>query len=107
MGTTCPAIAEQQIIKDEITWDTNCSYYKNSNKDFYGDFVKLDYGYETYYAGKANDKHEIVTLKNVTPSGIQDVKIYEVPYSISKADYAKLQFNIRNKTFSINISDKG
>ena len=95
------------IIKDEITWDTNCSYYKNSNKDFYGDFVKLDYGYETYYAGKANDKHEIVTLKNVTPSGIQDVKIYEVPYSISKADYAKLQFNIRNKTFSINISDKG
>ncbi len=95
------------IIKDEISWDTNCPYFKNSNKDFYGDFVKLDYGYQTYYSGKAQDKHEIATLKNVTPSGLEDVKIYEVPYSISKADYAKLQFNIRNKTFSINIADQG
>lgn len=94
------------IVKDDIKWDVNCAYYKNSNLNFYGDFVKLEYTYNTSYEGEANIRTETVNLKNVTPSQLQGVKIYEIPNTFKRAQTAKLIYSIRNKTFTIDISER-
>lgn len=87
------------LIKDDITWDENVSYYKNSNKDIYADFAYISYDYPL---GDGTLKNYTTKLKNVTPQGVEDVKIYEVSNMLLKAEDIKLNFKIRNQSLVIN-----
>ena len=93
------------IIKDEIKWDPNSSYFKNSDQDFYGDFVKIEYGYTVTYDGESTERTDISVLKNKTPGQITEYKIYEVPAVVKRSDFVRLQYSIRNKAFTIDITD--
>ena len=93
------------IIDDEIKWDQNSSYFKNSDQDFYGDFVKIKYGYSVSYNGEVSDRDEKSILRNKTPAQVTNYKIYEVPAVVKRADYIQLEYSIRNKVFTIDITD--
>ena len=87
------------IIEDEIKWDETTSYYKNSKKDFYGDFAKISYRYKSLIY----DKDYTSTLKDVTPSILKGVKVYEVSNMLEVSTNRKLEFKIRNKTYTIEL----
>ena len=93
------------IIKDEINWDTSTSYYKNSNQDFYGDFVKVEYTYPTRSGEEIKYRTETSILKNVTPTLMKDVKIYEAPATLKRATRIKLIYTVRNKYFTIDLTE--
>ena len=89
------------IIEDEITWDEASSYYKNGNKDLYGDFANISYRYNTGITLKRyND-----LMKDVTPANVKNVKIYEVPKMVSSSavDDISLKIIIRNKVITIHV----
>lgn len=93
------------IVKDEIKWDQDTAYYKNSGKDFYGDFVKIEYTYPLKYTDELKYRTETTILKNVTPSQVTDYKIYEAPIALTRATRVKLIYTIRNKYFTIDLTD--
>lgn len=91
------------VIEDEIEWDENSSYYKNSKKDFYNDFVTITYQFNVLSGRDRGDKVVTTTLKNVTPKTITDKKIYEVPSTLLNADKIDLNLKIRNKSLTLNV----
>ena len=102
-GTLTPSPGNTLVvIKDDITWDEDSSYYKNShNKDIYYDLGSLSYTYEI----PDTDEEKIYTskLKNVTPSGLKNVKIYEVSNIVNRSKDVKLNIKIRNQSLVINL----
>ena len=89
------------IIEDEIKLDEKSSYYKNSRKDFYGDFVTTKI--KPKLSG-AIEREDVVTLmRNVTPKALTDVKVYEVSVDALKSSRITMIVNIRNTQFTIKI----
>ncbi len=89
------------VIDDEIKYDEKSSYYKNSYKDFYGDFVSL-----RIKPQKIGDKERqifISPMKNVTPQEVTDVKVYEVANDALNAERIDMQLHIRNNIITINL----
>ena len=88
------------IIKDKLELDETTPYYKNSKKDFYQDFVRLHYQKNTT---EDNSLEGYITLKNVTPSAVENVKIYEVSAIALTAEKTDISLLIRNKRVTINL----
>lgn len=93
------------IFEDELTWDKETSYYINSNPDFYKDFVTLYYEYNIEYGRDKGLKKLYTTIKNVTPKSLTNIKIYEVPNTILKANKISMEVKIRNNILKINVKD--
>ena len=89
------------VIYDELKLDDTTQYYKNSYKDFYGDFITLRYEYKT--ANRATPYVYNAKLKNVTPRVVTDRKIYEVQGSITRAEKIDMIIKVRNKYVTLNI----
>ena len=87
------------IIKDKLELDKTTPYYKNSKKDFYQDFVRLHYEKNTTEDKKLEG---YITLRNVTPAAVENVKIYEVSAVALTAEHRDISLLIRNKTVTIN-----
>ena len=87
------------IIKDKLELDKTTPYYKYSKKDFYQDFVRLH-----YKKGTTEDTtlEGYMTLKNVTPSVVENVKIYEVSAVALTSGERDITLLIRNKRVTIN-----
>ena len=83
------------IIDDEINYDKETSYYRNSNLKFYEDFGKIQY--------KLNNKTFTSQIKDVTPKNLVGKRIYEVPMSVTNGKELVLILSFRNNTISINI----
>lgn len=89
------------IIEDELTLDNSTSYYKNSDKDFYGDFIKLKYTYTLNIGGETGPRTKTTNLKNVTPKSLKNQSVYEVPSTLLQADEIEMILTIRNKEVRI------
>lgn len=90
------------IIKDNIVWDETTSYYKNGSKDFYFDFVTIEYDYKI----SSGVRHTSTTLTNITPSNIEGVKLYEVPSNIKNGYNKKLIIRLRNQVITIDFDEE-
>lgn len=93
------------IIEDELIWDKDTSYYKNSHRDFYGDFVTITYEFNVFSGRDRGDKKVTTELKNITPQGMTGQSIYEVPSTILNAEKITMNIKIRNKTLTIIIKE--
>lgn len=91
------------IIEDEIIWDQTTPYYLYSDKDFYGDFVTLDYDYDISTKSGTVTRHVSSTLTDVTPSTLQGVKTFEVSNNITNGKNKKITIKVRNKEYTINL----
>ncbi len=89
------------VVHDNIKYDKETSYYKNSEHSFYSDFATLTYNYTV--GGINNDYTS--SFKDVTPPGVTDVKVYEVSALAARGTNRKVVLNIRNKTITILIPD--
>ncbi len=85
------------VIEDEIEWDEDTSYFKNTNKDIYTDFATLEYVF--------NGRKYTNRLKSTTGQNLKDKKFYEVPSNIQYASNINLIMTIRNKVVKIHIKD--
>lgn len=91
------------ILEDSFTWDTNSSYYKNSELDFYSDFVTLEYKFLPNTSISSEEQTMRTVMVNVTPKILTDRKIYEVPSSILDASSINMKITVRNKVYTIEI----
>lgn len=91
------------VLEDELILDKNTSYYLNSEKDFYNDFVSIKYQYNPNAGINNSDKTVKTRLKNITPKVLKDKKIYEVPSSLLNADKIDLVIQVRNKIVNMKI----
>ena len=88
------------VIKDNIVYDEETSYYNNSNLDFYGDFATIKYN----YINSSNTSSELsTTLKDVTPNGLTNVKVYEVSSLVMNGTDKQMVLTFRNKKVIINL----
>lgn len=91
------------VIDDVIKWDESVPYYQSRDKDFYGDFVTIEYVYDTNAYVNNKDLEGKAVLKNITPQIIEDKIIYEVPSTLLNAKKVDFVIKIRNKKFTINV----
>ena len=91
------------IIDDELHLDENCSYYKNSDLDFYKDFISIEYKYISPSDYQQSVRKVKTELTNITPKNLKDKKIYEIPGNIEYADEINLIVKIRNQEFIIEV----
>ena len=92
------------IIKDEIKWDQTTAYYANSGQDFYNDFCSLSYTYNFVSGVDAGiDKYNVSTMKNVTPEGYKDAKVYEVSGNMIRASKIDMLIKVRNKIYTVSV----
>ena len=90
------------VIEDEIKYDEKSSYFKNSNKDFYGDFVSLRIKPQSYSADTSRPAF-ISPMKNITPKDVTDKRIYEVNLEALNAEKIDLIVKIRNNYFTLHL----
>lgn len=88
------------VIKDEITYDEEISYYKNSKRKFYDDFAKIRYQYTNY-----NGDSKILTnyLTDVTPDSVKGVKVLEISSLVLNSSNKEMILTFRNKEIIINL----
>ena len=92
------------IIKDEIKWDQTTAYYANSGQDFYSDFCSLSYTYSFVSGVDAGiDKYNVSTMKNVTPEGYKEAKVYEVSGNMLRASKIDMLIKVRNKIYTVSV----
>jgi len=88
-------------ISDELVLDQRTSYYKNSQRDFYGDFVTIKI---QPFEVEGNTREPIIsTMKDVTPKEVTDFKLYEIPMDAIDAKTIDMQVKIRNNYFMLHI----
>ena len=90
------------IIEDDIKYDEKSSYYRNSYKDFYGDFVNLIVKPPKSAGGEDRQAYK-TTMKNVTPKDLTDKKIYEVTFEAINAEKLSMQIQIRNSFITVEL----
>ncbi len=93
------------IIEDEIIYDESSSYYLNSDKDFYGDFITVKYTIETESGTDIVEKKGQSLLKNITPRTLEGKKVYEVPTHLLNAKKISLFLKVRDKEYEIIVKD--
>lgn len=91
------------IIEDKLSLDDTSSYYKNSDKDFYADFITLQYTYTLKIGGDTGPRTKTTNLKNVTPKFLKDQSVYEVPSTLLQAEKINMILKIRNKELKIKV----
>lgn len=94
------------IIEDDIVYDENSSYFKNSKLDFYGDFVSVEYEYYLLAGVNSGLKTTRASLVNVTPKYMKDKKVYEVSRTLLNATQINFKLHVRNKEVIIEAKEK-
>ena len=91
------------IIEDEINYDNASSYSQYDEKNFFQDFVTIQYTYKLDSGNSAGDHTQITNVKDVTPKSLKGVKVYEVPGNIQESKKIDFIITIRNKQYVINV----
>ena len=90
------------VIEDEIKYDEKSSYYKNSNKDFYGDFASLIITPQPI-AGRNRPDYK-TPMREITPSDLKgQLKLYEVSIDALNALKIDMLIKIRNISFKVHL----
>ena len=91
------------IIEYDLEFDKESSYYKNSKKDFFGDFVTLNYVYKIQTGGAPGDYISTSLMRNITPINLKDKMVYEVDSNLVGATKIEMILNVRNNKVIIEL----
>lgn len=91
------------IIDDTIKYDETSAYFAFEEKNFYEDFVTLEYTFDIKSGTNAGPVTQIGNVVDVTPTALEDVRIYEVPGNVINAYKLSIQITIRNQFYTIKV----
>ena len=91
------------VIDDTIKYDETSAYYAFEEKNFYEDFVTLEYTFDIKSGKNAGPVTQIGNVIDVTPKALEDVRIYEVPGNVINAYKLSVQITIRNQFYTIKV----
>lgn len=91
------------IVEYDLEIDKESSYYKNSKKDFFGDFVTLNYVYKIQTGGAPGDYISTSLMRNITPINLKDKMVYEVDSNLVGATKIEMILNVRNNKVIIEL----
>lgn len=83
------------IVEDEVEYDKSTSFYKNTKKELYKYFGRIDFKYK--------DKEYSELMKDVTPSHLTNKRIYQVSSIVKNSTNKKLVLTIRNKFIELDF----
>ena len=91
------------VIDDTIKYDETSAYYAFEEKNFYEDFVTLEYTFDIKSGKNAGPVTQIGNVIDVTPKALEDVRIYEVPGNVINAYKLSVLITIRNQFYTIKV----
>ena len=94
------------IIEDEIEYDNASSYASYDKKNFYEDFITVQYTFRLKTGNNVGEHTQIANVKEVTPKKLEGKRIYEVPSNIENAEKINFLITIRNQQYTIKVKEK-
>lgn len=94
------------IVEDEIDYDKASSYTEYDKKNFYEDFVTVQYTFNLTTGNNIGTHTQIANVREVTPKKLEGIKIYEVPSNIQNAKQINFLITIRNQQYTIKVKEK-
>ena len=94
------------IVEDEIDYDNASSYAAYDEKNFYQDFVSVQYTFKLKTGNNIGEHTQIASVRDVTPKKLEGKRIYEVPSNIQNAEKINFLITIRNKQYTIKVKEK-
>ena len=91
------------IIEDEIDYDSSSSYSEFEEKNFYENFVTLEYTFDIKTGASAGPTTQLSTVRDVTPKQIKDLTILEVPVNLMSSYKIDFKISIRNQLYTIKV----
>ena len=94
------------IIEDEIDYDNASSYASYDKKNFYEDFITVQYKFRLKTGNNVGEHTQVASVKEVTPKKLEGKRIYEVPSNIQNAEKINFLITIRNQQYTIIVKEK-
>lgn len=91
------------VVEDDIVYDKSTAYYAFDDKNFYEDFVTLEYTFNINSGMNTGQITQIGNVVDVTPKTLEGVKIFEVPGNVINSYKLNLLITIRNQVYSIKV----
>lgn len=93
------------VVDDNITYDETSAYYEFLDKNFYEDFITLEYTFDIKSGKNAGTVTQIGNVVDITPAALEGVRVYEVPTNVMNSYKLNLILMIRNQVFTIKVLD--
>lgn len=94
------------IIEDKLEYDNASSYAHYDEKNFYQDFVSVQYTFTLKTGNNVGEHTQIANVRDVTPKKLEGKRIYEVPSNIQNAEKINFLITIRNQQYTIKVKEK-
>lgn len=91
------------IIEDEIDYDSSSAYNDFEEKNFYENFVTLEYTFDIKTGANTGPTTQLSVVKDVTPKQITDKTILEVPVNLLSSYKVDFKIAIRNQLYTIKV----
>lgn len=89
------------IVEDELKYDESSPYFAYQEKNFYQDFITLEYTFDIASGKDSGATTKIGNVVEITPKTLKDVKIYEIPSNVMNAYKLNVLLSVRNQVFII------
>ena len=91
------------IVEDIIDYDSTIPYYAYKEKNFYEDFVSIEYTFNVKTGSNPGPVTQTSNLVDITPKQLKDVKVFEVSSNLQSSYKINFIFTIRNKIYTMKV----
>jgi hypothetical protein len=91
------------IIEDDISFDSTTSYSSFEEKNFYENFVTVEYTFDIKTGQNPGPVTQVGNVRDVTPKQMTDKKIFEVPANVASSYKLNFHIKIRNQLYTIKV----
>jgi hypothetical protein len=93
------------IVEDNIEYDESSPYYEYQEKNFYQDFITLEYTFDIMSGKDSGPTTKIGNVVEITPKALKGIKVYEIPSNIMNAYKLNVLLTVRNQVYTIKVKE--
>ncbi len=93
------------IVEDNIEYDKSSPYYEYQEKNFYQDFITLEYTFDIMSGKDSGPTTKIGNVVEITPKALKNVKVYEIPSNVMNAYKLNVLLTVRNQVYIIKVKE--